>query len=559
MREFIVLFKHELKMMFPILSYNKKKKYDLFGIVLSLLLTIAVATMVVMLVSKIAVGYVDVKIDKIINPTKRATELLNILYVILMALMVVGCVRKMNSTLTNKKNKEIYLRLPVKEQNLFLSKLLALLIWNFIAGLILILPINIIFYIALRPSFAFWIKTIFTLVTMPIVVFGISTLLVVPIIKLVDFLKGKYLLIFALVSGILIGAFVLYSNFLEIVQLWLETGSIKFLFNNNFVSALQSWLRWAYPANCFANFMIGKSKLVSSIIIVLAVALSVVMAIFISNKLFNLTLYKRKRDVKVKKAKNKFKQTGPIVSLMKKEFICVYRNPKHLFSYFAIAIAMPVMVYCCYTLFASLVINAFGLKITFSLALLVVLMFSILTNTFCATNVTRDGISFLKMKSLAIKPSHLLLAKVLFCSIVSSLSILASAIVLVICTDMSILYGLLCVLIAIPFSYAQILIATRLDLNNVKFSSNTAETEASSSKTVVKGVFLGLVLAFVMGIVSMVIYILSQGSTLAIVQKLNLKEIYTYIWPALICVLYLVYAIVYYNYKIEKSFDKLVG
>ena len=200
MREFIVLFKHELKMMFPILSYNKKKKYDLFGIVLSLLLTIAVATMVVMLVSKIAVGYVDVKIDKIINPTKRATELLNILYVILMALMVVGCVRKMNSTLTNKKNKEIYLRLPVKEQNLFLSKLLALLIWNFIAGLILILPINIIFYIALRPSFAFWIKTIFTLVTMPIVVFGISTLLVVPIIKLVDFLKGKYLLIFALVS-----------------------------------------------------------------------------------------------------------------------------------------------------------------------------------------------------------------------------------------------------------------------------------------------------------------------------------------------------------------------
>lgn len=559
MSEFVVLFKHELKMMFPILSGGKKKKYDLFGMILSLLLTVAVVAMVIMLVSKIAMGYVEVKINKILNPTKRATELLNILYVMLMALMVIGCVRKMNSTLTNKKNKEIYLRLPVKEQNLFLSKLLSLLIWNFIAGVVLILPVNIIFYIALRPSFAFWIKTIFTLITMPIVVFGLSTILVVPVIKLVDFLKGKYWLIFVLISGLLIGAFVLYSNFLEVVQLWLETGSIKFLFNAGFVSALQTWLKWAYPANCFANFMIGNNVWLACAVIVLSVGLSIAMAIFISNKLFNLTLYKSKRDVKVKKHAGKFKQTNPILSLMKKEFICVYRNPKHLFSYFAIAIAMPVMVYCCYTLFESLVLNAFGLKITFSLALLVVLMFSILTNTFCATNVTRDGLSFLKMKSLAIKPSHLLLAKVLFCSIVSSLSILVSVIVLIIGAEMSILYGLLCVLIAIPFSFAQILVATRLDLNNAKFSSNLAETEAASSKTIIKVVFLGLVLAFVMGIISIVIYILSQGSTLAIVQKLNLKEVYAYIWPAVICVLYLVYAIIYYNHKIEKSFDALVG
>ena len=55
----------------------------------------------------------------------------------------------------------------------------------------------------------------------------------------------------------------------------------------------------------------------------------------------------------------------PLVSLMKKEFICIFREPKHLFAYFSIAASMPLMVYCCYTLFESLIYNMIGLEINF--------------------------------------------------------------------------------------------------------------------------------------------------------------------------------------------------
>ncbi len=559
MKEFAVLFKHELKMLFPILSYSKKKKFDWVGLLLSLALSVIILGVFIALISKIANGYVSVKVNKILNPKARATELINILYLFIMVLMVIGCIRKMQSTLMMNKDKQIYLRLPVKHQNLFLSKLLALMIWNFIASIALIVPINIIFYIAVNPSFVFWLKTVFVIITMPLVVFGISTILLVPVIKVLEFLKDRYLLLFVVISGLLIGAFVLYSKFLAIVQLWLETGSIKFLFNSSFIHSLQTWLKCSYPANCFANIMMGNQIWISLIIIVLFIALSVAVAVSISNKLFYLTLYKDNRELKVKKVKPKYHQSKPIVSLMKKEFICVYRSPKHLFSYFAIAISMPVMVYCCYTLFESLIINAFGLKISFALAMLVLLVFSVLTNTFCATNVTRDGLSFLKMKTLALKPTYLLLAKVLFCGIVSSLSSIASVIVLVIVTDLTILNGLICAVILILFSFAQILVATRLDLNNVKLLSNSAEKESSSSKTVTKVVFLGLVLALCMGIGSTLISILSQGCTLSIIQKLNLKEIYAYILPLVISIAYFVYSVVYYNYKIYKSFDALVG
>ncbi len=559
MREFMILFKHELKMLFPSIVVGKKKKYDIFGFVLSLLITLFIASVFIMLVARIAKGYVDVRVDKIIDPSKRAVELLNVLYLFVIVLMVIGCTRKMSGVLAERKNKEIYLRLPVKHQNLFLSKLIALMIWTLMLGFSLILPINIIIYLVLKPTFVFWLKTVFTLVAIPMIVFGISTILLIPYIKIVDFLKNKYLWIFIILSGALIGTFLLYSQFLEIIQLLLETGSIKFLFNKGFVTTLQTMLKWAYPSNCFAHVMIGDKFILPLITILLFVGLSIALTYFVSNKLFNVTLYKSEQERKVGKPKTDYHQNKPMVSLIKKEFVNVYRNPKHLFSYFTIALAMPVMVYCCYTLFDSLITNSFGIEITFSLALLVLLMFSVLTNTFCATNITRDGVSFLKIKSLPLKPTHIMLSKVLFCGIVSTLSIIASIAVLVAFTGVTIVDGLLCSLIVIVFSYSQILIATRLDLNHTRFLSTTVEAETTSSKTITKVVVLGLVLALLMGIVSLLIYIMSQGSALQFVQNLHLRKIYSYIWPAIISVLYLLYAIIYYNYKVNKSFDALVG
>ena len=116
-----------------------------------------------------------------------------------MVLLIIGCVKKMITTLTDKANRTIYLRLPVKEKHIFLSKLSALMIWNLIANALLIIPINIIIYIALKPSFIFWIKTIFVLFTMPLVVFGISTIVLLPTIKIVNFLTA-YLLYNIIIS-----------------------------------------------------------------------------------------------------------------------------------------------------------------------------------------------------------------------------------------------------------------------------------------------------------------------------------------------------------------------
>ncbi len=553
MSNFLVLFKHELKMLFPILSIKEKKKHDILGTILSIILTLFIAAVVIILVSKIASGYIDVKIKKILDRQSRATELLNVLYLAIIILMSLACIKKMINTFVVEKHKQIYLRLPISEQTIFLTKLLALFIWTVITMFALILPINIIFNIVLHTSFVYWLKTILVMIFMPLIVFGISAILLIPALKIIEFLKTKYFLLFLILCAIVAGAFILYSQFLSVVQLWLETGSVKFLFNQNFVSHMQDLLKYAYPSNCFANIMLGRKVISSFITIFLMILISVFVAIFISNKLFHLTLYKTEKEINVKIKKVKYSQTNQILSLVKKEFICVSREPRYLFSYYAIAVSMPVMVYTCYTLFESLIKNAFGLIITFPLALLVLLLFTILTNTFCISNVTRDGVGFMKLKSISISPSKLLLAKIIFCSIISFISVIVSGFLLIIITNLSVLDGVIAVLVALIFSISQILIATRLDLNYAKFSNTSVENESTLSKNLTKVVLLGLIVAMFAGGISLICFIFFKGgnSHIGIIQP--------YIWPIIISIVYCISAIFYYNFKIKKSFSKIVN
>ena len=387
--------------------------------------------------------------------------------------------------------------------------------------------------------------------------FLIAAVLLIPYIKLIDFISEKYWLIFLLLSGIIIGAFVLYSRVLGILQSLLETGSIKFLFNEKFITSLQNLLGWTYPANYFANVVLGKKVLLSLAVTAGIAIVAVGVAYFVSKGLFYATLYKNESKRKCGK-KRKYVSRKPLWALIRKEFISVFRSPKHLFSYFSIATAMPVMVYCCYTLFESLIGNAIGLKVSFSLALLVLLIFSILTNTFCATNVTRDGLVALKSKMFPVKASTQLLAKVLFCAVVSSASVLASAIALLV-AGLSVGEACLCGGVALVFSTAQIFIATRMDLNQAKVSASPAEMERRNNRIVSKFVVLGLVLALALGISSMAVSILSNVDTVAVVAQLNISAWYAYAIPAIGSLAYLGLGLLYYMHRLEKSFEQMIA
>lgn len=556
MSEFITLFKHELKLQLPF--KRKREKFDFVGQLTSILISLIIIAAFILLISTIVSNYVEIKVNKLPDPVGRALELLNVFYAVIVLGMGVFGVEKMRKTLTQKRYKEIFLRLPVEPQTIFLSKLLVLLLINVSVIFFLVVPVNIIFFIVLKPSALFFLYTLIVCIFLPIISFLISSLLIIPYILLIDFLRDKYVIVFLLFSAALILAFLLYSNLLEVIQKLLETGNIRFLFNAEFIETLQKLLIYTYPANSLASIALGVDLLKSILIVIAITIVGVAVIYFITRNLFYITLYKNDIRKTGGKKKGKYTELNPIASLMKKEFINVFREPANVFSYFAIASAMPVMVYSCYTLFDSLIVNTLGLSIAFPLALLVILIFSVLTNTFCATNISRDGLGILKVKSLPIKATKIVFSKVLFCSIVSSLAVIVSGVILMTTTELKPLDAIVCMVLGIVFSLAQIFIATKLDLNHAKVSENPQEVEKESNKTISKVVLVGLIVALVVGLLSVVLTVLASSSLIEGIINMKLYPSYAYIIPAAITLIYFVVCLIYGIKNIEEKFKKLV-
>lgn len=570
MRQFLILFKHEFRMQFP---EKKKERIDVIGTALSFLITMLILGVFVYLLSTIAQNYVTIKLfDERLgiitsNPTARTVELLNVIYTVIIVALSAMMLEKMRSTLARQQDKVLFLRMPLKQQTIFLSKLATLLISNYITAFILIVPINAIFYFSLKPDMIFWFYTAIIWLLLPMVSFLIASVLLVPYIKIVEFVSNKYLIMFFLFTGALVGAFLIYAEVLEIVQNLLETGSIKFLFNSEFISTLQFLIDVTYPANCFAYIAVGKFLDIALGITISLAVIAVFVVYFVSKRLYYITLYKNESQ---KKVRNKFRalfRTSKFAALLRKEFISVFREPQNLFSYFAIATAMPVMVYSCYTLFESLIKNALGFNVSFALALIVILIFSILTNTFCATNVSRDGELALKVKMYPVRASKLLFAKVFFCSIVSSLSVIGSSALLYFAKiyfnaegqirvepkDLAIITA-----VGVVFSLSHIFVATRLDLNHAKVMASPQEIEEESNKTIAKTVFIGLILALVAGASSLLVTVFANTGFIEQYLGVSLSQEYAYYLPVAIVGAYFLFSLVYYFFLIERKYRRLV-
>lgn len=573
MRQFLILFKHEFRMQFP---QKKSGRIDIIGMALSVLITMLILGVFVYLLATVVDNYIDIKLydDRLgviaSNPTARTVELLNVIYTAIIVALSAMMLEKMRSTLARQQDKVLFLRMPLQQRTIFLSKLATLLISNYITAFILIIPINGIFWYSLRPGPIFFLYTAIIWLLLPMVSFLIASVLLVPYIKVVEFVSQRYFIMFILFTGAIVGAFLLYAEVLEIVQNLLETGSIKFLFNDKFISTLQYLIGVTYPANCFAYIAVGKFLDIALGITISLAIVAVFVVYFISKSLYYLTLYKNENDKRVGKKSRSLFQTTKFAALIRKEFISVFRVPQNLFSYFAIATAMPVMVYSCYTLFESLIKNALGFNVSFALALIVILIFSILTNTFCATNVSRDGELALKVKMFPVRASKLLFAKVFFCSIVSSLSVIGSCALLYISKvyfatfsadgrimvepkDLAVI-----MVVGVVFSLSHIFVATRLDLNHAKVMASPQEIEAESSKTIAKTVFIGLILAIVAGVSSLLVTVFANTGALEQYLGMAITKEYAYYLPIAVIGAYFIFSLGYYFFLIERKYRRLV-
>ncbi|MBQ8749654.1 MAG: hypothetical protein IJZ29_04230 [Clostridia bacterium] len=545
MNEFSILFKREWK---EKLNSFKKNKFSISNFIFSVLLVGIVLSAVVFVLFYVFDIYLDLKIGYNADIVAREKELLTLIYFITFAILSLTATYKINKKIANDKNMNALLVLPIKSQSIFLVKFASIFLETLLSAVVSLVWVTVILCISCSLSVGLIFSSLYIALIIAINAVFIGSLLALPFHFLSKLLAKHfvgYTIFYVCVVG---GLFFLYSGFLSVLKDLLESGQIQFLLSQDFVLSVHNFTNAVFPFNIFADLVLGidvwKNLGISFAVLIVVSVLAFLIIKYIfglvsQNRLATITQFKRKFVT--------YKPKTTTSSLMAREFIHILRTPAYSLQYFAIAITLPLLVYITATLLVSLVENLIFVKCDFVIGLFCVVMFALLTNTFCSSNISREGKYFKALKALPINSNQVLGSKVIFSLIVSFVAILLSCIVLMIVGIFNFWQMLVVFIVCSLFSVAEVLFATRMDLNKPDF-----DKKSGSATNIL--LFGGIIISLVLGGVS-----LFTSLYCSIKYTAGMGDLIVILISSIFAIITLILSLLYYKKGINKKYEEVSG
>lgn len=493
------------KQMLDTLPTHSRKKYA-SAILRALLMLALVGAMVAIFVfvfSKFIDTYTAIKIDRVPDIESRQYEILSLGYFVLMIIFVLSGVSSLSHELFENSDLNILITMPFHGTEIFLSKLTWVYIKQVLIALVCVPTLNFTFLIVADVVTIYRIIGIFIVsVCIPIIPLGIASIIVLPFYYIKKLINSNYILSFVAMTAIT-GLFCWgYSYVFSLAQSLFTTGKITFLFDEEVMKGIIAFTKYDYPANLFASLMLGRDIgknvgiLIGASVVALVACLFIVRAIFIRVTHANLSFF----IPHIRKKKAHFFKNSRMGSLMSKEFLLVLRTPSYAYMYLTTAAVMPVMAYYSTKLAGNMVSGLLGTNdLSFEICTFIVILYSMLTNTFCSTNISRDGYMSMMQKTLPFSPAKILGAKITFCAIVAEASIAIACTALGATGVEGWIDALLTFISASFFALAQIVVATKLDLSHPHFSRTQDGEIKENNSTVSAVIVIGLIASFLVG------------------------------------------------------------
>lgn len=478
-----------------------KNKKDIIGFLSSCFLLLVIYGAFIYVFTHFAKMYISTDFGDVSARDTRVFEMLTICFGLIFLVNVIVGVKKMYSVLTNASDNSVLIYQPINTGSMFIYKLLKVYLSQFFSTLLIIIPIAISVDILtpLVGGIGYYLLVALTTILLPLISCAIATLFAVPCMAFVKRISSKFIIILCIYVLVVGGAFMLYGAFLKIFSELIRSGNLKYVFDLKTINIINAITNWLYPSKFFTNIILHTYTLTSVLAIILISVVAVTISYFVIKRVYIKTIQNQlEGNFKAYRNSAKLKEHSPTASLLYKEFLVVLRTPSYAFQYFAMAITLPFMVYICTSLLESMLETLTIINCNYALAIFVVSMLSILTNTFCTTNISRDGHMFTIMKTMPITIKKIISAKIIFCSVVSFASVLVSCLVLLITGFLNFFYFFITFAIGFAFSLVQIAYATRKDMKNPCVPNGQEEiTEANSNMSTL--ILTGLITTLISG------------------------------------------------------------
>ena len=537
-------------------SFKKRgKKPDVFGIVLQAFLAVAIAAVFLVFFFSFAKMYLGLSVRGVTDPYQRQYELMTVFYCVLLIALIVSAVSNINSAIFKSDDIKILSALPINSQTLFASKLATIYIKQLVYTFFAVLAVNVTPAIILQQSAWYFVFSAISVFLIPLVSIAVASLFALPYHYVRAFVHTHFIAGFIIITIVTVAAILLYAALLDALRQILVGNELKFFFSNAVMDSIAAFVAAAYPVNFIINLLFARDVVLSAIVIALLIAAAFIVAMFIIKKLFTRALQNKisTNAVFKQKTKKSFKQKSVFSALVAKEFNNVLRTPSYAFSYFSVAVAMPLMVYFCMSIGLAMLKTLVFSDASFELALFLTAIFGVLTNTFCSTNISRDGEVFYSVKAMPVYGKKVLSAKVVFCFIVTAFSNIASAIVLFATSLLSLPQAIFVCLVGLLLGFAQICFATKKDFMRPCFSSEEDGVIRESSNTLSVILVIGLVVASVMG--AALVYI-SLVTNFGSAYK---SPIWSYLISGGLALVLALLSYLYLLYKLDKRYADFNG
>ena len=487
MSDYSLLLRKELKEMFSF-RRKEKKKIDIAGLLITLFLTVSIIAVVVLVFGELLGTYTEIPEKLVLNKESRLSEIMTFTYAVITLINVFAGIKKINRDILRGKDIRVLVRLPLHPSAIFLSKLTSLFISQLMITSVTLIPLTVTVGVVMKEylDIFFWFRSALMIVILPMISLLLGAALSMVSYHIVNFLKSHFVILTVLFIILLAGGFIFYSQVLDTIAGMLVGSKRDAFFSSETMRFFGMLYKYLYPANLCARFVFGNRVWLMLFLIILMEGTG--------------------KNTFVKKSV--VKKRNPIMNLIKKEFIMVLRTPSYTFQFFATALTMPVMVYCLIENFSNFLTSLASIAegaMNFELTITIIMMLSVLTNTFCASNISREGQMFNIEKTMPISYKQFVFSKIIFCSTVSLVAIFASSIIACIGGFVTIGEALLIFLITSIISVSEIMFATRKDLNKPNFANNDENEIKESTETISIVILLGIIVS---GIISMILLIL---------------------------------------------------
>ncbi len=482
-------------------SAYRKGNFDFFGFLIHWVLLLVFLAVFIIFFGRFTDIYLSIKTNGLVLMQTRLFELLSMAYMLILLFLVISGVGQINRQLFDADDIKLLMGMPVGARTIFMAKLISIYFGQLIISVACVLAINITVAMHVPQTATYYAITALFCFVLPLISLAISALAAMPYHAVKQLLKDKFILHFLLITLVTAALFYVYSIVLGAVRDMLLDDSLRYFFNEQVMAVLQKFTRCLYPAIWFSNILLGRNLAVSWSCLAALTVVCLVIAGLVIRRLMKWVMQSRiAGNVNFIHKKSKVKPASkPFWALIKKDFLLIFRTPAYTFSYFSIAVIMPLMVYFCITVGSSIIIKLIGINCNFEIAIFLTLLFGALTNVFCSTNISREGEMFFSIKAYSVDYKQVFFSKITLCMMVAAISQLISALVLLLTGYVGIGEAALIFVSGLLCSFAQICFATRYDFNHAKFSTEEDGEIKESGSTVSVIIVLGMITSFLIG------------------------------------------------------------